>query len=49
MLVTCAVEDNALFRAVLDSNTTVKAGEQIFLAPQHEYIRWFDTETGMAV
>ena len=49
VLVTCAVEGNSLFRAILDSRTTVKTGEQLHLKPQEEYIRWFDTETGMAV
>lgn len=49
VLVTCTVDDNHLFRAVLDSRTTVKAGDQLHLNPQDEYIRWFDTGTGMAV
>ncbi len=49
VLVTCTVDDNHLFRAVLDSRTTVKAGDQLHLNPQPESIRWFDTATGMAV
>ena len=49
VLVTCVVGDNNLFRAVLDSRTAVKAGDKLYLNPQDEYIRWFDTETGEGI
>ena len=48
LLVTCDVE-GALFRAVLDSDFQVKAGETITLAPQSDRIRWFDPDTTKAV
>ena len=48
LLVTCDV-DGALFRAVLDSDLTIKAGDTITLAPQPDRIRWFDPHTTKAV
>ncbi len=48
LLVTCDVE-GAIFRAVLDSDFQVKAGETITLAPTPDRIRWFDPETTKAV
>ena len=48
LLVTCDV-DGALFRAVLDSDLTIKAGDVITLAPQPDRIRWFDPNTTKAV
>ncbi|MGI9400010.1 MAG: ABC transporter ATP-binding protein [Rhizobiaceae bacterium] len=47
-LVTCDV-DGSLFRAVIDSDSNVKAGEQISLAPMPDRIRWFDPQTNLAV
>ncbi len=48
LLVTCDVE-GAIFRAVLDSDMSVRTGEKITLAPQSNRIRWFDPETTLAV
>ena len=48
LLVTCDVE-GALFRVVLDSDTVVKPGEVLTLAPMPERIRWFDPQTTKAV
>ncbi len=48
LLVTCEV-DGALFRAVLDSDTVVKPGQTLTLAPQPDRVRWFDPETTLAV
>ncbi|MCR9157977.1 MAG: ABC transporter ATP-binding protein [Rhodobacteraceae bacterium] len=48
LLVTCDV-DGGMFRAVLDSDTTVKAGDRLTLAPQPDRVRWFDPETTLAV
>jgi multiple sugar transport system ATP-binding protein len=48
LLVTCQIDD-ALFRVVLDSDTVVKAGETLTLAPQPDRVRWFDPETTLAV
>ena len=48
LLVTCDV-DGALFRAVLDSDLSVKPGDTLTLAPQSDRIRWFDPETTRAV
>ncbi|MEM7461363.1 MAG: ABC transporter ATP-binding protein [Pseudomonadota bacterium] len=47
-LVTCDV-DGSLFRAVIDSDSKVKAGEQISLEPMPDRIRWFDPQTTLAV
>ena len=48
LLVTCEVE-GALFRAVLDSDLTVRPGEMLTLAPQPDRVRWFDPDTTLAV
>ena len=48
LLVTCDL-DGALFRAVLDSDLTVKPGDHLTLAPQSDRVRWFDPETMLAV
>lgn len=48
LLVTCEVE-GTLFRAVLDSDLSVKPGETLTLAPQPDRMRWFDPETTLAV
>ena len=48
LLVTCELDGN-LFRAVLDSEMQVTAGETLNLAPQPDRIRWFDPETTLAV
>ena len=45
---TCEV-DGGLFRAVLDSEITVKPGETLKLAPITDRIRWFDPATTLAV
>lgn len=41
--------DGGLFRAVIDSDRPVKAGERLSLRPKPDRIRWFDTQTGAAV
>jgi multiple sugar transport system ATP-binding protein len=38
-----------LFRAVLDSDRRVSLGETLTLAPRPDRVRWFDSETGLAV
>lgn len=48
LLVTCDV-DGKLFRAVLDSDLMVNAGDTLTLAPQADRVRWFDPETTLAV
>ena len=48
LLVTCQVDD-ALFRVVLDSDTVVRPGQSLTLAPQPDRVRWFDPETTLAV
>ena len=48
LLVTCDV-DGALFRAVLDSDASVKPGDHLTLAPHPDRVRWFDPETTLAV
>ncbi len=48
LLVTCSV-DGALFRAVLDSDLTVRRGDTLTLTPQPDRVRWFDPETTLAV
>lgn len=48
LLVTCDV-DGRMFRAVLDSDLTVKVGDRLTLAPLPDRIRWFDPETTLAV
>jgi multiple sugar transport system ATP-binding protein len=47
-LVTCDVE-GGLFRAILESNASVKVGEQLRLSPRPDRIRWFDPETTNAL
>jgi len=48
LLVTCDV-DGHLFRAVLDSDLAIRAGDTITLAPQLDRIRWFDQTTTQAI
>ncbi|WP_170550656.1 ABC transporter ATP-binding protein [Ruegeria atlantica] len=48
LLVTCEV-DGHQFRAVLDSELSVKPGDVLTLAPQEGRGRWFDPETTLAV
>ena len=48
LLATCEV-DGGFFRAILDSDSAVKLGDVIHLAPQLDRIRWFDTKTGNSV
>ena len=48
LLVTCQIDD-AMFRVILDSDTIVKAGQVLTLAPQSDRVRWFDLETTTAV
>jgi len=48
LLVTCAVE-GAMFRAVLDSDLTVRVGDTLTFAPQPGRVRWFDPQTTLAV
>jgi len=48
LLVTCEVE-GSMFRAVLDSDLTVKPGDELILAPQPDRIRWFDPQSTLAV
>ena len=48
ILITCKV-DNALFRAVIDSNAPIKPGDAVYLAPERDRIRWFDPRTANAV
>ena len=48
LLVTCELE-GAPFRAVLDSDLTVRPGDTLTLAPQADRVRWFDPETTLAV
>ena len=48
LLVTCEAE-GGLFRAVLESDLTVRPGETLTLAPTLDRIRWFDPETEKAL
>ncbi|MBD8892541.1 ABC transporter ATP-binding protein [Roseibium litorale] len=48
LLVTCDV-GGAMFRAVLDSDLTVKPGDRLTLAPNPGRVRWFNPETTQAV
>jgi multiple sugar transport system ATP-binding protein len=41
--------DGQLFRAVLDSSTTVRTGDRLTLKPKPDRIRWFDPETTAAL
>jgi multiple sugar transport system ATP-binding protein len=47
-LITSDVEGH-LFRAVLDSTTTVRTGDRLTLAPKPDRIRWFDPDTTAAL
>jgi len=48
LLVTCDV-DGHLFRAVLNSDLAIRAGDVVHLAPQLDRIRWFDQSTTQAI
>ncbi|MBP1849160.1 ABC transporter ATP-binding protein [Rhizobium halophytocola] len=48
LLVTCDVQGQ-LFRAVIDNDVSVQAGETILLTPLVDRIRWFDPETQAAI
>jgi multiple sugar transport system ATP-binding protein len=48
VLVTCAI-DGQMFRAVLDSDTKLAAGETITLQPTADRIRWFDPQSQVLV
>ena len=48
ILVTADVEGR-LFRAVLDSDLEVSAGNTLSLVPQPDRVRWFDPETAEAI
>ncbi len=48
LLVTCDVDGN-LFRAVLDSDLFIRAGDCVHLEPHMDRIRWFDPQTSQAV
>ena len=48
VLVTCAI-DGQMFRAVLDSDTKLAAGETITLQPNAGRIRWFDPQSQVLV
>ena len=48
VLVTCDVEGH-LFRAILESDATVKAGDELKLQPATDRIRWFNPADGLAV
>lgn len=48
LLATCDV-DGTMFRAILDSDMSVKHGDKLTLAPQDGRVRWFDPESQRAV
>jgi len=48
VLVTCAI-DGQMFRAVLDSDTKLAAGETITMQPNADRIRWFDPQSQVLV
>ncbi|MDC1223042.1 ABC transporter ATP-binding protein [Planktomarina temperata] len=48
VLVTCAI-DGQMFRAVLDSDTKLAAGETITLQPNAGRVRWFDPQSQVLV
>ena len=48
VLVTCAI-DGQMFRAVLDSDKKLAAGETITLQPNADRIRWFDPQSQVLV
>lgn len=41
--------DNQLFRVVVDSDTTLNAGDTLSLQPMPDRVRWFDPETNLLV
>lgn len=47
-LITCDV-DGQIFRAVVDSATTLRHGDALRLAPKPDRIRWFDPASTLAV
>ena len=48
VLVTCDIDGN-MFRAILDTDSKVKPGETLTLAPAAERVRWFDPRARQAV
>ena len=48
LLVTCEV-DGTMIRAILDSDLSVKPGDELTLAPQPDRVRWFDPQSTLAV
>ncbi|OIQ32520.1 MAG: sugar ABC transporter ATP-binding protein [Alphaproteobacteria bacterium MedPE-SWcel] len=48
LLLTCDVA-GTMFRAILDSDMTVRAGDQLKLAAMPDRIRWFDPDTSLSV
>ncbi|MFY0597245.1 MAG: ABC transporter ATP-binding protein [Cognatishimia sp.] len=48
LLVTCDV-NGTMFRAILESDLQLKVGDTLALAPQTDRIRWFDTQTSLAI
>ena len=41
--------EGTMFRAVLDSDLSLKTGDRLTLTPQPDRIRWFDPATTLAV
>jgi len=48
VLASCNV-DNNLFRVVLDSDSSIGAGDVLNLQPISDRVRWFDVDSGLAV
>lgn len=48
LLASCNV-DGTLFRVALDSDAQVKAGDTLSLQPMSDRVRWFDTESKLAL
>lgn len=48
LLITCDV-DGHLFRAILDSDLVIRAGDALKLEPQMNRIRWFDPQSSQAI
>lgn len=48
ILASCNI-DNTLFRVVLDSDSSVSAGDTLSLQPMPDRVRWFDPDTRLAV
>ena len=44
LLVTCDV-DGHMFRAIMDTDSTITSGEKIAFAPIKDRIRWFDPKS----